>query len=92
MKMRTEFNVMSPGLYGTKYNFVQITCVVLVRSEWFQVFGTGFFDESHLSSYGLLQPRWKALRTVRNNPPEHDLSVVRHSFDELQHPQYAPRP
>jgi len=28
-----------------------------IRSEWFQVFGTGFFDESDLSQVGLDQSR-----------------------------------
>jgi len=28
-----------------------------IRSKWFQVFGTGFFDESHLSQVGLGQSR-----------------------------------
>jgi len=93
-----------------------------VSSEWFQVFGTGFFNKSDLSQVGLgksrhfpewrqrslmyprvvtdraggpqavtpvektppphreppltatsglLPPRWKAPRTVRNHPPEH---------------------
>jgi len=109
-----------------------------VHSEWFQVFGMGFIDDTHLSQVGqgqsrrfptwqqrtgsavldvsdgvnraefrqsppvkktplshreppptttsgLLPPRWKALRMVRNNPLEH-------SFDELRHRQYTPRP